>query len=468
MKMHLVKYFLTGIFFLLATTQSIKAQSNYFFVKGKVTDANTKAPLAGASVFAENTTIGAVTNEDGDYKIWLPDGGYSLAVTFTGYETDMTRVSRAIAVEGNVNFELNEKAKALETVNIVITNEVRNGWEKYGSFFRDNFIGKSLFGQQCVIRNPEDLRFFFNKKKNTLKVVSDEPLIVENPALGYVIKFAIDSFVNHYNTNARLFTGQPLFEEMEGTEEQEKSWKANREKAYKGSMLHFMRSFYDRAFEENGFEVQFIVKREGEEFPIKLANVYGALNYGKNDTLQTVYLKPNQQDVALLYTREKPEKIYLQSDTSIKAKTFQLSTLTFAKDAWIAIEKNGFYYDQKDITFNGYLAFKKVGDMLPYNYGIQEVAMPVEEEILPVVPTDSMRIQDEEVIQADRNKLVAQDSIAPVKEFKETIITQDEKKPLTMDDIRRLFWEIEKKTYTQKELIEIKEFLQKFLAEKGM
>ena len=37
-----------------------------------------------------------------------------------------------------------------------------------------------------------------------------------------------------------------------------------------------------------------------------------------------------------------------------------------------------------------------------------------------------------------------------------------------MDDIRKLFWEIEKKTYTQKELLELKEFLQKFLAEKGM
>src|SRR5690606_42698 len=118
----------------------------------------------------------------------------------------------------------------------------------------------------------------------------DEPLVVENPALGYVIKFSIDSFVNQYTTNARLFTGQPLFEEMEGTEIERETWKANREKAYNGSLLHFMRSFYGRAIEENGFEVQFIVKREGEEFPIKLGNVFGALNYRKDEALQTVYL----------------------------------------------------------------------------------------------------------------------------------------------------------------------------------
>jgi hypothetical protein len=198
-----------------------------------------------------------------------------------------------------------------------------------------------------------------------------------------------------------------------------------------------------------------------------LENVYGALNYGKDDVLQTVHFRPNQPDVALIYKKEKPEKIYLQSDSSIKAKTFQLSTLTFARDSSLVIEKNGFYYDQQDITTNGYLAFKKVGDMLPYNYGIKEVAMPVEEEIIKI-QGDSSVVHDEEVSREEKNKLVKQDSTQTVNAFKETIIRQDENKPLTMDDIRKLFWEIEKKTYTQKELLELKEFLQKFLAEKGM
>ena len=70
-------------------------------------------------------------------------------------------------------------------------------------------------------------------------------------------------------------------------------------------------------------------------------------------------------------------------------------------------------------------------------------------------------------MQVERNKLVPQDSTVTVNEFKETIIKQDEKKPLTMDDIRKLFWEMEKKSYTQKELTELKEFLLKFLEEKG-
>jgi hypothetical protein len=42
--------------------------------------------------------------------------------------------------------------------------------------------------------------------------------------------------------------------------------------------------------------------------------------------------------------------------------------LLFTAGDPITIEQNGYYYDQEDITTNGYLGFKKVGDMLPYDY----------------------------------------------------------------------------------------------------
>jgi hypothetical protein len=61
--------------------------------------------------------------------------------------------------------------------------------------------------------------------------------------------------------------------------------------------------------------------------------------------------------------------------------------------------------------------------------------------------------------------VVNQDST--VKDVKEEVIKSEDKKLLTMDDVRKIFWDIEKKTYTQKELAELKEFLLKFLVEKG-
>jgi hypothetical protein len=343
------------------------SQAAYYIVSGKVIDKTTKGPLSGASVFAQNTTFGEASDAQGNFRIKLPNGGYSLVVSFTGYETENIRISNTSLGNDSVVFELSPKEKALEEVSVAISSEVKNGWEKYGSFFTQNFIGQSNFANQCVIKNPDVLHFYFSKKRNRLKVLAAQPLTVDNFALGYTLKFAIDSFTNEYNTNTNLFIGYPLFEEMQGTPEQQATWKQNRMAAYKGSMLQFMRSIYHRTLEDDGFELQFIINNNNDEFPVKLQNIYGALNYERDDSTNSVQFMPNQNEVAVIYKKAKPEQAYLDSDPMIK-KDFQLSTLTFAAGEPIVIEQNGYYYDQTNITTNGYLNFKKIGDMLPYNY----------------------------------------------------------------------------------------------------
>jgi hypothetical protein len=358
-------FFLFVFFFF--SCGNIFSQQMFYAVKGKVIDKNTKAPLPGASVFAQNTTFGEATNTNGDFVLRLPNGGYSLVASFTGYETGTIRISNTSLQNDSLVFELNPAEKSLEAVTIAISNEVKDGWQKYGEFFTNNFIGQSKFAKQCVIKNPEALHFYFSKKRNRLKVTATEPLIVNNFALGYNLKFAIDSFTNEYNTNTNLFIGYPLFEAMQGTPEQQQTWNDNRAAAYKGSMLQLMRSIYNQTLEQNGFELQFIIKNNDKEMPLKLGNIYGALNYDKDDSTNTVEFMPNQNEVAVIYKDAKPEQTYLASDSSIK-KDFQLSTLIFAPGESIVIEQNGYYYDQEDITTNGYLAFKKIGDMLPYDY----------------------------------------------------------------------------------------------------
>lgn len=350
----------------LLTPFKVSAQVTYFLVKGKVIDKNTKVPLAGASVFAQNTTIGEASDAEGNFSIRLPVGGYSLVTTFTGYETESIRVN-ASSKNDSLLFELNPEEKSLEAVTISITTEVKDGWEKYGTFFTDHFIGQTNFSKQCVIKNPEVLHFYFSKKRNRLKVLAKEPLIVDNFSLGYTLKFAIDSFINDYETKTNLFIGYPLFEEMQGTPEQHETWNKNRAIAYKGSLLQFMRSLYHHTLEEDGFEIQFIVNNNGEDYPIHIGNLYGALNYQKDDSTKTVEFSPNQSEVAVIYKNAHPEKNYFDLDSAAK-KNFQLSTLIFPKGESFFIDENGYFYDQEDLVINGYLGFKKIGDMLPYDY----------------------------------------------------------------------------------------------------
>ena len=365
--MQKILLFLSVVFLSLTAT----AQPVIFTAGGKVIDAVTKLPLQAASVFAQNTTMGTATDAEGNFLLRLAAGGYDIIVTFTGYETFSKRVTSSDNNSNGIVIELKQKNKAMEEVVIKSSNEVKDGWEKYGSLFIENFIGKTSNSKLCTIKNKEALKFYFSKRRNRLKVLADAPVEIENLALGYKIKYTLDSFVHEFATTASAFTGYPLFEEIQTTDAaQQAAWQAKRLTAYNGSILHFMRSVYNKRLKEEGFEIQFVAKNNDKDTAIKLTNFYGALNYSKDDSTQVVDIVPNQPDVAVLYKNEEPEQEYFSGNDEAK-RNFELSVISIAAAQSIAIEQNGYYYDQNDIITSGYWAWEKTADMVPYDFKIQ-------------------------------------------------------------------------------------------------
>jgi hypothetical protein len=81
------------VFAILLSSGYLFAQQGTFNISGKVIDAVTKAPMQAASVFAQNTTTGTATDAEGNFTLRLPNGGYDLVITFTGYQTMSRRIS---------------------------------------------------------------------------------------------------------------------------------------------------------------------------------------------------------------------------------------------------------------------------------------------------------------------------------------------------------------------------------------
>jgi len=167
---HLIKRCITVIacisIFVTAT-----AQSNGFLVSGKILDSATQSPLAGASVFCQNTTIGVVSNSEGNFSIRLPAGGYDLIVTYTGYETFSQRINSDNATAPLI-IQLKQQDKSMQEVAVVGSNEVAEGWTRYGKFFLDNFIGTTPNAALCKLENTDSLHFYYSKKRNRLKILT--------------------------------------------------------------------------------------------------------------------------------------------------------------------------------------------------------------------------------------------------------------------------------------------------------
>lgn len=348
-------------FLLLLTTFSFIAKGQ-FTVTGTVIDSATREPLASASVFCQNTTLGTATNKQGEFSLSLKSGGFDLIISYTGYLTQMLRISGSD--NNKLEILLVKEDKSLGEVIIKNNNEVADGWEKYGDFFIKNFIGSTPNAAQCTLNNKEVLKFYYFKRSNKLKVLATELVQISNKALGYDLRYQLDSFVYYFNTDINSYRGYCLYTEMDGSDSLKKLWALNRTKAYYGSKLHFMRSYYDSTLTEDGYAIDMLDENNETKFN-KVTDPYDTLYYGALDsTLQIEIWYPKK--ISITYTKKKPEPEYLKKFGLPKNVSTQISYIDL-KDA-IVIKENGYYYNQKDWVNQGYWSWKNLADQLPYDY----------------------------------------------------------------------------------------------------
>jgi hypothetical protein len=202
------------------------------------------------------------------------------------------------------------------------------------------------------------------KKSNKLRVLATDPLQIENKALGYNMRYQLDSFVYYYNTNINLYRGYCLYTEMEGNDSLKKEWTASRNKAYYGSKLHFMRSYYDSTLTEDGYVIDLLDENNVTKFN-KVTDVYDTTYYsGLDSTNEIEVWYPRKFSVT--YTKRKPEPEYLKKFKMPKNVSTEISYIALTDG--IAIKENGYFYDQKDWVNQGYWSWKNLADQLPYDY----------------------------------------------------------------------------------------------------
>ena len=332
-----------------------------FTFSGKVIDAETKEPLAGASVFAQNTTRGTTTNSEGNFSLYLEKGGYEIIFSFTGYNT------KTINAEGSsqqVTVALSKADNTMAEVIIKSSNELEDGWDRYGDFFLKHFIGATQFSDSCTLSNPQALKFLYFKKSDRLKILASEPLQITNRALGYNLRYELDSFVYYFKTDMNTYRGVCLYTEIEGTPEEKQVWTKNRREAYYGSRLHFLRSYYDSTLKEDGFTVDVLSKTRANKFD-RLSNPYDTTYYLYEDTTGNVELWFPVK-ASITYYKKAPAKEYLQQYKLPLNGRFQISYVDLS-DA-IIIKPNGYFFDQKSWVNQGYWSWKNLADQLPYDY----------------------------------------------------------------------------------------------------
>ncbi len=89
-------------------------------VAGRVTSSMDGTPIPGATVMIQGTTIGTVTDTEGNYSLTLPNGASQIVASFIGYQ------GRSLPINSStINISLNEDTQALNEVMVVNYDELQ-------------------------------------------------------------------------------------------------------------------------------------------------------------------------------------------------------------------------------------------------------------------------------------------------------------------------------------------------------
>jgi hypothetical protein len=314
--------------------------------------------IQSATVFIGGSEKITSTDEQGHFKFnAIASGTYQVVVNMLGYAS----AKRNIIVKDkpeNVELTLGEKQIVLGEV-IIGDKAIR---AKHIKTFIKYFMGQSDNAKYCKIINPELLEF--STVQSTLKATTPDFLIIENPALGYRVKYLLKNFQYDHAADVTNYEGDCIFEPLTGTAEQQALWKKNRRDAYDGSLMHYLRALHAGKSREEGFLVYKILS---PVFPLVIESIpIVAEQIVKRPDSNLMVLRYNTTRFYILYDKKKAAK-----DDDRKAREIVMDNLDdtgsiFLTDA--QIDKRGSYSDYKKLLIQGFWGRKRIADQLPLEY----------------------------------------------------------------------------------------------------
>ncbi len=359
-----MKKLVTTVFVLICASSLTLAQTGS--IKGRVIDAKTFKPLPFATVYMNQTTIGTVTNNEGDFDIQnVPVGRYDLVVSYVGYQPYQSRV----AINDSIPVTMSIKM-VLSTTNldeVLIRAKKDDKWNSLYDKFRRQFFGVSPYTAECKILNPWVLDFT-EDATGILSAKASLPIEIENLGLGYNITCTLKEFMA--GPNLYKISGTYRFVEAATLDTTLSSlWHSRREEVYRGSPRHLFKAILDRRVTEEGFDLYTDISNNLE--------VVRNSSFISNLNVSLQGLPPNElvegergqgQYVIKLPTRI--EVHYLRRSEQAKIYRNIPHPISWIEVSGGAVEVNssGVVMNPNRMTVLGAMSEPRIAEVLPLNY----------------------------------------------------------------------------------------------------
>lgn len=223
-------------------------------IEGIVVDKKSGEPLPMVHVYLSHTTSGTVTDGNGLFRFSTGlTGSFELVFSYIGYKTNIQELLLS-HFDNNYHFEIELQPESIELEELEVRASNRE-WQEHFREFSHHFLGTTRYASESEIRNPWVIDFWRNEGGG-LCAVSNEPITVVNHALGYEIHIDLVEFSWDRSGKTGFYKFYSMFTEIQPeNNRQRRTWERARERAYRGSFEHFLKSLYNQSLSGSRFKV---------------------------------------------------------------------------------------------------------------------------------------------------------------------------------------------------------------------
>lgn len=364
-------------------------------LSGIVIDDTSREPLVHTLVYLDGTSIGTITDDKGCFELKAVPVPSTLVISCLNYKP------KTVLIDGphseQLIIKLQERVFDLSEIRV----SDKNMRVKNIRIFKEMFLGADKWGKNAVLNNDSVLQFDLHydarkillsnaikeqlskpeikelyeleegsdsaifRELSVFKATALAPLLVDLPLLGYQLRIDLVDFSIKYTNGQSLcsFLGYYYFQpgSKKGTSEKIKE---NRESVYYNSTQHFLRSLYDNALEQNGYQLGLLKQSRVKKFQqFKTVSIRAHITYQPDEQMLLTGLKDSTYRIIFYGKNGVPLNLKDSKETAYSSSE---SNILFLSDS-CRVTKDGIV-PNSNVVFGGTISTKKVGTFLPNDY----------------------------------------------------------------------------------------------------
>lgn len=373
-----------SIFFLMGMFLSFSLWAQTGVICGTVTDAKLKEPLIGASVVIEGTTVGAITDIDGNFRIEnVRPGTYTVTASYVSYQTQTVRDVPVVAhQEAVLRIELSDADLQLENVVVVAQRKLGTEMAVLNTMRKSLPVVNGISAQQIGKTQDSDAAEVLRRIPG-ITIVDDRFIVVRGLAQRYNNVWLNNATTPSSETDSRAFSFDVLPSSLIDNMMVYKSPSAELPADFSGG---FVRVLTKNIPEGNTFSISyqagFNTNSAFRDFQLTEGSAMDYLGFGAKSRMLPANFPAHLNDVsvseAAAFTKRVNTGWNIRHFTAIPEQklTFSMNRTFDVGDIKIGNITNVNYstgYDYYEMKNNNYLSYNMVEDHSSYRYRYDDV-----------------------------------------------------------------------------------------------